>query len=689
MKKTVLLSISLFIVLLSNAQQSQIAQPDSVFATFGEIVTFNPTKNDYDPLGNPIIIDSVFSTDLEVLSFNDSTITFKMLDYGLDRFRMHYWVFDTISAANFGTNAYVFPEFHIDTLDANEIKAAIYPGSMQFFDVYLHYYNIDNYYRRPQIFYPADSLTRTYFNFNIWLGGLNSNTDSLHLAAERYRQVGTDFWPGPLSVDGKATTDSINAGKWMRTWKVSSDEIQYHLRNYSNADYKMPEAIQSWPAHGDPDLNQAEFLAPFVDVDLDMEYHPENGDYPLIKGDQSVFFIFNDQLPHTESQGTPIGVEIHCMVWAYKNQRKKNDMNTTLYYSYKFFNRSSNDYKEFYIAAQSEFEVGNAYDDYIGSNVENGYYYAYNGFDFDPDQLINSGFDTVFGFHENIPTQGTCIIGGPYKDIDNIDNPDGGCDESINGIGFGDGIIDNERLGMSYFLYYHNVWPDYMSDPIIAQEYYLNLKGKWKDNTPLVYGGNAHYLQGGDSLYPARFKWPGNSDPCNWGTNGLEPSWDTVWTEETTGNMAGDRRGLGSTGPFTFEAGSVEYLDIALVTAPGDQGKDSKELLEEYVEAIRAEYIKNPEEFGNQYLGAEDVAFEPNESIGIFPNPSKGDQIYINLPKEQEANYFIYNSTSQLVKQGFLLTQKQQEIDISDLPSGWFILVVIQDGKAYRTKLIR
>ncbi len=91
----------------------------------------------------------------------------------------------------------------------------------------------------------------------------------------------------------EATTDSVNAGKWMRTWKVSTDEIQYHLKNFNNPDYIMPEAIQSWPAHGDSKLNQAEFLAPFVDVDLDMEYHPEKGDYPLIKGGSNLFFLFS------------------------------------------------------------------------------------------------------------------------------------------------------------------------------------------------------------------------------------------------------------------------------------------------------------------------------------------------------------------------------------------------------------
>ncbi len=293
----------------------------------------------------------------------------------------------------------------------------------------------------------------------------------------------------------------------MRTWKVSAEEIQYHLKNYNNPDYKMPEAIQSWPAHGDPNRKQAEFLDPFVDVVLDREYHPEKGDYPLIKGNQSVFFIFNDQLPHTESLGKPIGVEVHCMVWAANDYIKDAGLSTTLFYNYKFFNRSLNDYKDFYLAPQSEFEVGNAFNDFIGSNLENGYYYAYNGPDYDPDQLIGYGYDTVYGFHNNIPTQGTCLLGGPFMDNDNIDNPEGGCDESINGIGLGDGVVDNERLGLSYFLsYFHSISPQ--SDPYNDVEYYRYLKGTWKDDSPLVYGGNAHYLTGGDSLFPARFMWP-------------------------------------------------------------------------------------------------------------------------------------------------------------------------------------
>ncbi len=79
---------------------------------------------------------------------------------------------------------------------------------------------------------PKDSATSTIFNSALWVGGYSADNE-LHLAAEEYRQVGTDFWPGPLSSDGNATTDSANR-KLARTWKVNRDEINNHISNYNN-----------------------------------------------------------------------------------------------------------------------------------------------------------------------------------------------------------------------------------------------------------------------------------------------------------------------------------------------------------------------------------------------------------------------------------------------------------------------
>lgn len=223
MKKTYLSLVLSFFSLISYAQWSQIAQPDITFAKLGKVVSFNPTLNDIDSTGKPIIIDTAFSNDHEVLHYNDSIITFRMLDYSINRTSIHYKVIDTAAELNFGTYIRVYPDIKIDTINANDIKASIFPGSLQFFDVYLNNF-LNPTPSKNQYFYPANAKTKPIFNYSLWLGGINENTDSLHLAAERYRQNGTDFWPGPLSIDGNATTDSVNAGKWMRSWKVSSDE---------------------------------------------------------------------------------------------------------------------------------------------------------------------------------------------------------------------------------------------------------------------------------------------------------------------------------------------------------------------------------------------------------------------------------------------------------------------------------
>ena len=673
MKKAFFLSfilISTFSVFAQNVVQVD----DTVYINMGDTVVFNPIKNDYDTTGATIKIHEVSSfwaTKIKILDFNDSIITFKIPDYYVPDWDHSVVYYQT---NNDGVNTYdrgkiqVYLNLNnIDTLNVNNINAPIIPSNVQFFNAFSRDWI-------SQFEYPKNSKRNTIWSHSFWIGGKNSNNE-LCFSGERLGINGFDYWPGPLSYDGNLSIDSTTAGKWFNTWEISKEEIRYHISHYNDPSYQIPEDIRNWPAHGNPELNQAEYLAPFIDVDLNAIYEPENGDYPLIKGDMSVFFIYNDSIMHLDSQGKPLGIEIHCLAWAIEDSENKKEYNNTIFLDYKIFNRSENTYDSTYLGLYTYFQLGYAYDNYIGCNVEDGYMYCYNGDEFDEDFYFD-GVYYSYGYYDEIPAQGVCVLGGPFIDADQFDNPLYECDESINGVGFGDNIIDNERFGMTNFYMYfdHSQFPSWMT----ASERYNYLQGYLLND--YVYG---------DENGIWRFMYPGETDSCNWGFNGINPNPGMLWNEESSGNAPGERVGIIGVGPFTFEAGSVEYLDIALVTAPGDQGVDSKDLLEEYVEAIRAEYLKNPEEFGNQYLGAEDIAFEPNESISIFPNPTKGDQIYLNLPQEKEAVYYIYNSTSQLVKQGFLLAQKQQEIDISVLPSGWFVLEVIQNGKAYRAKLIR
>lgn len=557
-------------------------------------------------------------------------------------------------------------------LNVNNIKAFIHPQNLQFNN---HSSGLPHF----EYLYPADSLTTTICSYGLWLGGLDNN-EQLHIAAEKSIQNGSDFWAGPLSVDGLASTNNLNNANWSRVWKIGKNDIIEHLNNYQNVNYQISDAIRTWPAHGDPALNQATYLAPFVDVDGDLIYNPELGDYPLIKGDQAIYFIYNDQLVHYGSNGLKLGVEVQCMAWAYGLSTNIDAYSNTIFFSYKIINRSQKTYFDTYFGVFADLDIGNATDDYIGSHVNNGNYYAYNGDDYDEQN------NTTVGYGDNIPTQSVCILGGPYMDYDELDNPLGECNESVNGTGFGDGIVDNERYGMNRFVYFNSGGQTFQSDPTIAPSYYNYLQSIWKDNTSMTWGGNGHLSSGGTDTFHPRFMFPNSSDPCNWGTNGIDPDMG-LWTEEAAGNDPNDRKGLASMGPFTFEAGSVHYLDIALVTAPGNADNNSRDLTQDYIEQIKQDYLVNPNNFGNQYVGLNEE-LDTSEQLIVYPNPANGSIIYFEISNPDKVEYFIYSSTGQIIENGQLPIQKQQRINIEHIEAGWYILEVRSGSQTLRSKLI-
>ncbi len=663
MKKTYLILIILFSCLHVSSQI--IAVDDILFVGMGELVQFNPTTNDTTLDGDVLkIIDVTVPNTFELISFNDSIIIFKVPEYFIGDYKIIHYELE--SEANNNDSKGVIKVFidktklKIDTLNINQISTPIYPQNIQFWDAYTHQYG------KAQYQYPKDSKTNTIFNMALWIGGKDIN-EQIHFSGERYRQKGNDFWSGPLSDDGSATCDSTVSGQWFRTWGVSRLEVIEHIAHYNDVNYEMPESIENWPAHGNPEFQQAEYIAPFVDVDQDLEYHPELGDYPLIKGDKSVFFVFNDQIIHTESVGISLGLEIHCMAWGFNKENDDDPYNNTIFLNYKIFNKSNETYFETFLGVFSDPDVGNPEDDYIGCHVENGNYFVYNADDYDENHSLIT--DTIFGYFSEIPSQGIAILGGPFMDEDNLDNPVGECDEGVNGVGFGDGEVDNERHGMSRFQVLANYGPGYIINPQVAPDYYNAMRGVWND-----------------SLLPFRFTYPGNSDSCHWGTGGVDPG--LTWSEETSGNQPGNRRGIASMGPFTFEAGSVEFIDIALVTAPGGQEQNSKDLLQNYVSSIRTDYLKNPMEFGNQYVGIGE-AIEKETSLKIYPNPVNGDFVYFELEQTNSVDYKIYNAAGQLVLSGKLPKQKQQDLFVGDLEPGWYILEVQVGKSKYRSKLIK
>ena len=480
-------------------------------------------------------------------------------------------------------------------IDINNVKTTLY-GTGNFFRMKGGSNNEDFGY-----FVPATGGASTIFQNTLWIGGLDAD-DSLHLAAVRFNQVGEDFWSGPLRVTD-ASTDIFNVMKYHHVWKVSRAEIEALIANPGG---EIPEDILTWPGNGNVNDGFAATLAPFVDVDGDGVYNPRNGDYPDILGDMALYCIYNDNYDfidygyvyHTESGGAPLGIEIHCMLYGF-NAPDDEILNNTLFMRQWIYNRSSNDYHDTYIGSWTDFDIGYARDDYNGCNVQHGYYYGYNADDFDGDGEPGS-------YGANPPAQVIMILGGPTMNPDGLDNPkydsNGNqiVDESINGLGFGDGIIDNERLGMTGYFYHENT-AAMNGDPEEAQHYYSLLKGIWKSGDHVQYGGYGFPGASGTVGPECKFMFPYDSDPYNWGTGGVMPNGGynqngLYWSEETGNNgapnNAGDRRGLASSGPFTFESGTVQVLDRSYVTCWFTNGFNRNEM-DNWATYIKEYFLNN------------------------------------------------------------------------------------------------
>ncbi len=442
---------------------------------------------------------------------------------------------------------------------------------------------------------PKNSGVMALFTSALWLGGVDAN-QQLKLAALRYRD-GQDYWTGPLTIGGAETTYE-NCDKYDRHFVTMQDDIrefdswfQAGLDDQANGtstqaelfpDYEVPLIIKEWPAHGDISVGQDYYLAPFFDRNDDGLYNWEDGDYPWhdihktkdcatdrrvsLYGDLNFWWVMNDKGNiHTETGADPIGMEIRAQAFAFTSNDEINNMT---FYNYELINRGTQTLYDTYFGCFTDGALGDPFDDYVGCDVNRGLGYYYNGDNYDGD---NAGF---FGYGDNPPAVGVDFFEGPYQDNDSIDNAFGiGAGEALNGIGYGDGIVDNERYGMRRFVYYSNTTnganPN-QTDPIFATHYYSYLKGFWKDGTRFFYGGSGHISDpSANTAVPCDFMFPGDTDPLGWGTGGLP---QPPWTEETAGNPPNDRRFVQSAGPFILKPGAVNNITVGVVWAQAPGG---------------------------------------------------------------------------------------------------------------------
>ena len=397
------------------------------------------------------------------------------------------------------------------------------------------------------------------FAGSVWLGGVDPG-QNLKLACQDYRYNGDDdFWPGPLDpIVG--TTDEATCANWNRHFRVTGEDIRQHLKNLANGNLSpdaIPRNIKGWPAKGNeffysvwgfdlPYTTQA--LAGFYDRDGDTDYEPLDGDYPSIEirgcdqdryPDEMIFWIYNDEgggAPHAVTKGSTIQMEVQVQAFAYRTADELNDMT---FQRYKLINRATERIDSTFFAMWVDADLGCTSDDFIGCDTALSLMYTYNQDATDGDPGCSCPEGSPATYCNDVPILGVDYFRGPLRPVTLPD----GRDTSV-------------EIGMSSFMYYNN--PSIgnplpgTGDPDQPAEYYNYLTGRWRDGTPLTYGGNGY--QSGGPIVKYAFPDPPN-DP-----NG--------WSMCTANLPKGDRRTLQASGPFTLLPGAKNELIIGVPWVP-------------------------------------------------------------------------------------------------------------------------
>lgn len=479
----------------------------------------------------------------------------------------------------------------------------------------------------PMYQVPKTSGLSSIFCGALWIGGLDVG-GKLHTAAATYRQNGNDFWPGPVmnSSNYSAQQDTI----WNRLYKVTRSTVDSLKAGYYNG--KVPKSILDWPGNGDVSKGQMPQLAPYFDGNSNGIYDPDGGpntDYPLIRGDQAIYMIYNDDRgpAHTESGGTKFGFEVHLM--SYQFTSADSALSTTTFLHYDIYDRSASTYKNVYLGNFVDMNISAL--EYVGADTTDSFWYTYSSSPADT-FILNSNYGNY------PPAQALAYL----------------CDT------------------MKHFIFYYNDFTN-MGNPWYDTMYYNYMQSTWGDGKHLTYGDSGRNASNPNT----NFAYTG--DPLS----------GIGWSEVSAKQPSGDMRGVSSIGPFTFTPGGSKSFDIALVFAQSpDLGGNlqSVELLKNYVADVKAFYSSQSYGCDSGLLGINELTVQ-NGEYTVFPNPTKGIINFKSTSREQllAGNYVeIYNILGEKVlTQKLTMVNSQFSIDLNNNPAGLYMYRVLTEKGVY------
>ncbi len=397
---------------------------------------------------------------------------------------------------------------------------------------------------------PKGSHKSSQFAASCWIGGFDKQ-NQLKVAAQTYRQDGNDYWPGAIDPSTSKITSDVCAN-WDRFWKVDKATINKFIELSKTGGATTTsefDVINQWPATGNG-LNTKGAngtpltlygnlsYAPFVDVNENGIYEPASGDYPLIRGDEYIWWVFNDAGNTKQQSATSsMGIEVQASAFAYSTQ---DFLNNATFGNYRVINRGSQSLDSTYIAIWDDCDLGYYHDDFIGCDTLRGLGIQYNGVLADGQE---GGFP-VNSYGANPPQVGMDFFQGPKKVVHRQN------------------AVDTfQQLNMTNFTYYNNDFST-IGNPSNGIQIYNYMTGSIRNGDRFT-----NDFQGAG--IPTRGY--GSGPVTNFVFTG-DPGEKTTWSECSCSNTPADRRFIFSSGPFQLLPGATNDITFGCVWASGVGG---------------------------------------------------------------------------------------------------------------------
>lgn len=519
-----------------------------------------------------------------------------------------------------------------------------------------------------------------------WIGGKSNG--ELFQTAQMFSQSSTSgiqFEAGILDVQGQPMNDR----SLRRIWKINRKEIAdfnwaWSLGLVQNGSYEPSFELRTWPGTRP---GSTEALAPFFDRNNDGVYNYLDGDHPLIKGDQALWWVMHDLPPQKLWPG--LGLELQCMAYAFTCEKTiqpiDSVVNYTVFLDTRFTNRSNRTYDSTFISFFHDYELGGFRGSLLGTDVKGNGMYTYSRFEADT-------FSGGFGFSP--PAMGTYWLKGPLA------NNNDGIDNNFNG------VVDEpgERISMSYSSYFFNNPDTQRGNPVTAEMFRNYSLGRWRNGSPIVYGGSGQPGTAGTLAQTANFVFPGSSDslgrtlggtvaapvwlPSLWGTNGATSSLDLNLPPPQ--NESYDIRMVSSSGFFQFTPGASQEVSMAFIysRSAGNNLSSVQKLIQNDAPRVRHWYSQA------QYPSCLDLStVSVNESrealkLHIYPNPAT-NTLFVETNNEQPLHLRMTDLQGRLVLSVELAGQTNYRIDLPAAAPGIYLLRWEKDGHVKMEKLVK